>query len=124
MRPSKQFIAVGIAAAAFFLVLSIAPGAIAATKKSATTQKSTSSQTKELKKSSTPAKPAKKKKININIAHQDSLTRLKGIGPEKARAIIDYRRKNGPFKKIEDIMQVKGIGEETFKNIKPFIKVR
>jgi len=124
MRPVKPLIVIAIVAAAFFLVFSIAPGALAATKKSSTIKKTSTLKTKEVKKSSTQAKPVKKKKININIAHQDTLTQLKGIGPEKARAIIDYRRKNGPFKKIQDIMQVKGIGEETFKDIKPFIKVR
>ena len=124
MRPSKAAIAIGIVTAAFFLVLTAAPGALAGTKKNSTTQKSTSSQTKKPKKESASAKPAKIKKININIAHQDTLTQLKGIGPEKARAIIDYRRKNGPFKTKEDIMQVKGIGRETFKDIKAYIKVR
>ena len=56
--------------------------------------------------------------VNINSATQDQLATLDGIGPVKAQAIIDYRKKNGPFKKIEDIKKVDGIGEATYNNIK------
>jgi len=58
--------------------------------------------------------------ININSATQDELERLLGIGPVRARAIIEAR----PFSKIEDIMKVKGIKEKTFGKIRGYIVVR
>ncbi len=60
-------------------------------------------------------------KVNINTASKDELMTLSGIGEVKAQAIIDYRTKNGPFKDIHDIVNVSGIGEKTFENIKDSI---
>ena len=62
-------------------------------------------------------------KININTASMEELDKLSGIGPSLAKAIIDYRTKNGPFKKIEDINDVKGIGDALFEKIKDQITV-
>ena len=56
-------------------------------------------------------------KININTASQADLELLTGIGPSLASKIITYRNQNGKFKKIEDIKNVPGIGEEKYKNI-------
>jgi competence protein ComEA len=56
--------------------------------------------------------------VNINSASQKQLEELPGIGPAKAKAIIDFRKKNGPFKSIEDIKKVEGIGDATFDQIK------
>lgn len=61
--------------------------------------------------------------ININTATQSELESLPGIGSSTASKIIDYRNKNGKFKKIEDIMNVSGIGESKFNNIKDKISV-
>ena len=60
--------------------------------------------------------------VNINTASQKELMTLNGIGEAKAKAIIEYRTKNR-FKKIEDIMQVKGIGQAIFDKIKKDIVV-
>ncbi len=60
--------------------------------------------------------------VNINTAGQKELMTLSGIGESKAKAIIDYRSKTR-FKKIEDIMQVKGIGQGIFDKIKKDIVV-
>lgn len=63
-------------------------------------------------------------KININIAGLEELDFLPGIGPSKAQAIIDYRNTtNGPFQKIEDIMNVSGIKQATFDGFKDLITV-
>jgi competence protein ComEA len=61
--------------------------------------------------------------ININTATQTELESLPEIGPAIAQKIIEYRQKNGPFKKIEDIMKVPGIGEKIFEAIKQLITV-
>lgn len=63
------------------------------------------------------------KKININKADVESLTHLKGIGPETAQNIINYRKQIGSFQKLEDLMKVKGIGEKTFDQIKSHISL-
>ncbi|WP_245984593.1 helix-hairpin-helix domain-containing protein [Biomaibacter acetigenes] len=62
-------------------------------------------------------------KININTASLSELDTLPGIGPTTAQKIIDYRTQNGPFKSIEDIKNVSGIGEKKFEQIKDKIKV-
>ena len=62
--------------------------------------------------------------ININTAGVDDLIKLNGIGESKAKAIIDYRTKNGLFKSIEEIMNVSGIGEKTFEKLKEYITVK
>ena len=61
--------------------------------------------------------------ININTANTADFTFLPGIGEAKAKKIIDYRNSHGPFKTIEEIKNVNGIGESTFENIKPYITV-
>ena len=53
-------------------------------------------------------------KININTASAEELETLVKIGPKYAERIIEYREKNGPFEKPEDIMQVSGVGPKTF----------
>lgn len=63
-------------------------------------------------------------KVNLNKATQTELLTLTGIGPSKADAIIEYREQNGPFKAVEDIMEISGIGEKTFEKLKDQISVR
>jgi competence protein ComEA len=53
-------------------------------------------------------------KININKASAVTLRQLKRIGPKLSERIVEYREKNGPFERPEDIMQVRGIGPKTF----------
>lgn len=62
-------------------------------------------------------------KININTATIDELLTLSGIGESKAKAIIEYREANGNFQKIEDIMEVPGIGEALYEKIKANITI-
>ncbi len=57
-------------------------------------------------------------KVNINTANQTELETLQGIGPSLAQRIIEYRKENGKFQTIEDIQNVKGIGDSKYSNIK------
>lgn len=61
--------------------------------------------------------------ISINTATEDELSSLSGIGPSKAKQIVEYRTTNGPFKTIEDIKQVPGIGDSIFAQIKDYITI-
>ena len=61
--------------------------------------------------------------VNINTASLTELQTLSGIGKSKAEAIIRYREQNGNFKSIEDLLNVDGIGEKLYEEIKPNITV-
>jgi competence protein ComEA len=62
-------------------------------------------------------------KININSATAAELDSLSGIGPTKAQAVIDYRNQNGPFRTIDDLLNVTGIGPKTLETIRDQITV-
>ena len=61
--------------------------------------------------------------VNINSASVAQLQTLPGVGASTAQRIIDYRQKNGAFKKSEELMNVKGIGEKSFLKLKPLVTV-
>ena len=63
------------------------------------------------------------KKVNINTANQSELDSLPGIGPSIAQKIIDYREENGNFKNIEELQNVKGIGDAKYEEIKDMVTV-
>jgi len=71
----------------------------------------------------TPLGMAPDGRIDINLAGAELLQTLPNVGPATAQNIIAYREQEGPFEKIEDIMQVKGIGEKTFEKIQDLITV-
>lgn len=62
-------------------------------------------------------------KIDVNTATAEELQQVKGIGPKKAEEIVKHRTANGPFKSVDDLANVKGIGEATVKKIKDQITV-
>ena len=66
----------------------------------------------------------KKQKVNINEAKQEDFEELPGIGPSIAKKIIEYREQNGKFTSIDELQEVKGIGEAKFENIKEYITVK
>jgi competence protein ComEA len=61
--------------------------------------------------------------VNLNTASKDELDAVKGIGPAKAQAIIDYRTKNGPFKSVDDLKNVKGFGDKTVAKMRSELSV-
>jgi competence protein ComEA len=61
--------------------------------------------------------------INLNTATAAQLEGLPGIGPRTAQLIVQHREKNGNFKKVEELMNIKGIGEKSFLKIKPMVTV-
>lgn len=63
-------------------------------------------------------------KVNVNRATEEELQTLNGIGPSKAAAIVQDREENGPFKSVDDLDRVSGIGEKTLENIRDSITVR
>jgi len=63
------------------------------------------------------------KALNLNTATLDQLEALPGIGRKTAQLIVEYRTKSGGFKKVEELMNVKGIGEKSFLKLKPLVAV-
>jgi competence protein ComEA len=61
--------------------------------------------------------------VNINTASKDELIALPGIGPAKAQAILDYRKLNGPFKSVDDLKNVKGIGAKRLDKLRAELTV-
>ncbi len=61
--------------------------------------------------------------VDLNSATAAELDAVKGIGPAKAKAIIDYREKNGPFKSVDDLKGVKGFGAKTIEKLRPELTV-
>lgn len=72
---------------------------------------------------SAPGGSEKSKLVNINTATQAELEGLPNVGPATAKAIIDYREKNGLFKKLTDLMKITGIKQKTYDKIKEYICV-
>jgi competence protein ComEA len=70
-----------------------------------------------------PAKAVPGAIVNLNTATAKDLESLPGVGTKVAARIVEYRQKNGPFKKIEEIMNVGGIGEKMFLRLKPQLTV-
>lgn len=71
----------------------------------------------------TRAENSSASRVNINTAGADELASLPGIGPALAKRIIDYRTQNGPFKRIDDLIAVKGLGSKMLDKIRQRLSV-
>lgn len=63
------------------------------------------------------------KLVNINTADAGQLVNLPQVGPKMAQRILDFRKNNGNFKRVQDLMKVKGIGEKIFAKLQPLITI-
>jgi competence protein ComEA len=62
--------------------------------------------------------------IDLNTASVEQLTEVPGIGQTLAERIVEFRQKEGPFRSVEDLMKVRGIGEKSFEKMKPWFTVK
>lgn len=83
--------------------------------------------TSSLKARSAPPKQTRKPLpadvIDINRASAEDFEKLPGVGAELARRIVEYREKSGPFKRVEDLLVIRGIGPKKWKGIRPYVRV-
>ncbi len=63
-------------------------------------------------------------RLNLNEVSWEALTLIPGIGEHTARKIITYRMKHGNFRRVEDILKIKGIGKSTLKKLRPYVYVK
>jgi competence protein ComEA len=61
--------------------------------------------------------------VDLNSATVEALIRIPGIGEVMAQRIVDWREEHGPFRRAEDLIKVKGVGEKTFDKLRPYVKV-
>jgi competence protein ComEA len=59
--------------------------------------------------------------VNVNTASAEEIAMLPGVGPARARAIIELRQQRGGFKRVEDLLEVKGIGEAGLAKLRPYL---
>jgi competence protein ComEA len=65
-----------------------------------------------------PSKP-----LNLNVATADQLAQLPGIGPKTAQAIVDFRKASGPFRRVDDLLAIRGISRRKLEAIRPYLKI-
>ncbi len=63
-------------------------------------------------------------KVDLNTASEAELQKVKGVGPAKAKAIVEYRQKNGSFASVDDLKNVKGFGEKSVSSLKNDLEVK
>ena len=69
------------------------------------------------------AKQPPSKPLNLNIATADQLAELPGIGPKTAQVIINFRNASGPFRRVEDLLAIRGISRKKLESIRPYVTV-
>ncbi len=73
--------------------------------------------------SSTSQQSSAAERVDLNTADQPALESLPGIGPRTAELIVEYRNRTGGFKKVEELMNIKGIGERTFLRLRELVRI-
>lgn len=61
--------------------------------------------------------------IDINRASAEDFDKLPGIGPELANRIVAYRQKHGPFRRVEDLLAIRGIGPKKWRGMRPYLRI-
>jgi competence protein ComEA len=61
--------------------------------------------------------------LDLNVANVKELQQVPGIGPKTAQAIVDFRHKSGPFRRVEDLLAIKGISRRKLEKMRPYLKV-
>lgn len=69
------------------------------------------------------AKPNPAKTVDLNSATVEQLQQLPGIGPVRAKAIVEFREKSGPFQRVEDLLAIRGISKSRFEKLRPYVTV-
>jgi len=69
-----------------------------------------------------PAAPTRT--IDLNTATVEQLVEVPGIGQALAERIVEFRQKEGPFRRVEDLMKVRGIGEKSLEKMRPWLTVK
>ena len=70
-----------------------------------------------------PPSPAHTAVLDINRASAEEFEKLPGIGPKMAAQIVAYRAKHGPFRRVEDLLIIKGMGNKKWKALRPYVCV-
>jgi comEA protein len=78
---------------------------------------------KDPPKSIPQTRPAQGSKVNINRATLEELQALPGIGPAMAKRIVDYRKKNPPFRRVEDLLIIRGISKAKLDKLRDRVKL-
>jgi competence protein ComEA len=70
-----------------------------------------------------PAEPAQPDLVDLNTAEQSEIAQVPGVGPKVAEAIVEHRRRHGPFKSVDELKSVRGVGPATFEKIRNHFRV-
>ncbi len=70
-----------------------------------------------------PSRSVGSSRIDLNRASPEDLERLPRIGPQMARRIVDHRKRHGPFRRLEDLTAIRGIGDKTIERLRPLVEL-
>jgi competence protein ComEA len=73
--------------------------------------------------SASPKKQPPAQPIDVNTATIEQLEQLPGVGPGVAKAIVDFRQKSGPFRRVEDLLAIRGMTKQRLEKIRPYVVV-